>query len=85
MALSSGLIASRVAKGLTDGGWKAATGGKPPQDPADPDTDWSEAIIFALVSGSIMALAKLMAKKQAAHVYTRTTGRSPLSANGKAS
>lgn len=86
LALGSGLIATRVAKGVTEGSWKAATGGQTPNNPADPDVEWKEAIVFAVVSGSIMALAKMVANKQAANFYTKTTGQLPksLQASGTA-
>ncbi|KNX38447.1 DUF4235 domain-containing protein [Luteipulveratus halotolerans] len=87
VAIGSGLVASRVAKAATDGTWKATMGGQPPQNPADPDVQWKEAVTFAVVSGAIMGLAKMAANKQAAKVWTKTTGQLPpsLQATSKAS
>ncbi|MDE9364886.1 DUF4235 domain-containing protein [Luteipulveratus sp. YIM 133132] len=77
VAIGSGLVAARAAKAATDGTWKAATGGPPPQNPADPDTGWKEAAAFALVSGAIMGIARTAAHKQAAKVWVRSTGHLP--------
>lgn len=77
LAIGSGLVGARLAKVATDGTWKAATGTKPPQNPADPDVSWKEAVGFAIVSGSIMAVVRMLAQKQAAKVYTKTAGHPP--------
>lgn len=77
LAIVSGLVGAKVAKAATDGTWKAATGGTPPQNPADPDVGWKEAAAFAVVSGGIMAIARMVAQKQAAHFYTKSAGHPP--------
>lgn len=77
LAIVSGLVGARVAKAATEGSWKAATGTTPPQNPADPDVSWKEAIAFAAVSGSIMALARMMSQKQAAKFYAKSAGHAP--------
>ena len=59
LAIVSGVVGARVAKAASDGTWKAATGGKPPANPADPDVSWKEAAVFAIVSGAIMGAAQL--------------------------
>ncbi|AKU15364.1 DUF4235 domain-containing protein [Luteipulveratus mongoliensis] len=88
LAIGSGLVASRAAKAATQSTWKFASGGKtPPTNAAHPDVPWREAAVFAVVSGSIMALARTAANKQAAKFYTKTTGHLPesLQATSKAS
>lgn len=77
LAIVSGVVGARVAKAASDGTWKAATGGKPPANPADPDVSWKEAAVFAIVSGAIMGVARMVAQKQAAHFYTKSAGHPP--------
>ena len=43
-SLVSALIGAALAKKALDTGWKAATGKKPPANPADPDVDDGEAV-----------------------------------------
>lgn len=85
LSIVAGVVGARVAKAATDGTWKAATGNKPPQNPHDPDVSWKEAAAFALVSGSIMAISRMLAQKQAAAFYTKSAGHPPnaLKADGK--
>ena len=73
MSLGSGLLAAVVAKKGLDGTWRAATGKDPPANPADPDVDIWEAVLWAAVSGTAIGVARMLAERRAA----RTTTRSP--------
>jgi hypothetical protein len=77
MSLGAALGAAAMAKQALDGGWKAATGKKPPENPADPDVDIREAVAWAVASGTIMALAKMLATRRAANYYAKSTGHLP--------
>ncbi|MGN6472083.1 MAG: DUF4235 domain-containing protein, partial [Mycobacteriales bacterium] len=66
-----------LAKKALDSGWKAATGKQPPENPADPDVDVWEAITWAAISGTFVALAKMLAQRRAAGYYARSTGHLP--------
>ncbi|MFN8073953.1 MAG: DUF4235 domain-containing protein [Kineosporiaceae bacterium] len=57
--------------------WEAATGRKPPTVPEDPETDWREAVAWALVSGAVIGLVRLVATRRAAAYYARSTGSLP--------
>ena len=73
----SALIAAAVAKKALDTGWKAATGKHPPVNPADPDVAMGEAVIWAAVSGTFIALARMLAQRRAADYYARSAGHLP--------
>jgi len=77
MAMGAAIGASVVAHKLTDGSWKFIRGTEPPKNPEDPDIDWSEAIGFALLSGAIVGLSRMVASRQAAAIYKRSTGQLP--------
>ena len=73
----SGVLAGMAAqRGLTVA-WKAATGKEPPTIPEDPDTDWKDAVAWALLSGAAIGLARLFATRRAALYYRRSTGELP--------
>jgi hypothetical protein len=76
-SLVAALGAAAVAKKGLDTGWKAATGKKPPANPADPDVDVWEAVAWAAASGTLVALAKMMAQRRAAGYYLKSTGHLP--------
>ncbi len=71
------LGAAAVAKKGLDTGWKAATGKQPPANPADPDVDVWEAVAWAVASGTLVALAKMLAQRRAAGYYLKSTGQLP--------
>lgn len=59
-ALVSTLGATAVAKKAVDATWKLGSKGKPPPtDPADPDIDLREAIVFAVLSGAVISVVRL--------------------------
>lgn len=76
-ALVAGLGAATAAKKGLDVGWKGVTGKQPPENPADPDVDLWEAVAWAVVSGTMVGLARMLATRRAANYYRRSTGHLP--------
>ena len=85
MSLAAALGGATVARKVLNSGWKAATGKNPPGNPADPDVDFREAVAWAAVSGTVVALARMLASRRAANYYVKSTGKLPgqLRADGK--
>jgi hypothetical protein len=77
MSLVSGLAAAALVRKLLDGGWKVATGKEPPANPADPDVQLREAVTWAAVSGTAIALGRMYAGRRAARYYKKSTGHLP--------
>ena len=73
---STVLAAAAAQKGLS-AAWKVATGDDPPTIPEDPETTWTEAIAWAVLSGAVLGLARLIATRRAARFYMRSTGELP--------
>lgn len=76
-SLVSALAGATVAKKALNTTWKAASGKEPPANPADPDVELWEAVTWAAVSGTIVALARMLASRRAAGYYKRSTGHLP--------
>ncbi|MFW6774733.1 DUF4235 domain-containing protein [Nocardioides sp. CPCC 205120] len=73
----SAIAAAAVAKKALTTSWRAATGKNPPANPADPDVELWEAVAWAVASGTIIALARMLAARKAAQYYARSTGHLP--------
>jgi hypothetical protein len=59
VALGATLAATAVARKIADSVWKMGSGGKtPPTDPSDPDIEIREAILFAVISGALISVAR---------------------------
>lgn len=74
--VSALLAAQAVRRGLNTG-WKAATGKKPPSNPADPDVNLREAVAWAALSGVTVGVSRMLAQRKAASYYARSTGHLP--------
>lgn len=70
------LSAAVAERGIT-AAWRAATGTEPPVNPENPDTRWAEAIGWALLSGAVIGLARLVATRKAAEYYRHSSGSLP--------
>ncbi|MBS42082.1 MAG: hypothetical protein CMH83_02660 [Nocardioides sp.] len=76
-ALVSSLAGAAVAKKALTTGWKAATGKEPPANPADPDVAMREAVAWAVASGTLVGLSRMVAQRRAASYFARSTGHLP--------
>ncbi len=80
-SIVSAVGAAAVAKKVLNTSWRAATGKNPPSNPSDPDVDIWEAVVWATLSGTLIAVARLLATRRAANYYARSTGQLPPSAS----
>ena len=67
VALIGTLGATALAKKAADATWKLGSRGKkPPTDPADPDLSLKEAVLFAVLSGAAVSVARLFIARRLA-------------------
>jgi hypothetical protein len=78
VSLLAALVAAATARKALHATWRATTGKEPPSNPADPDLNLREAITWAAVSGTLIAVARMLATRRAAHYFLRSTGNNPL-------
>jgi hypothetical protein len=76
-SLVAGLGAAALTRKVLDRSWKAAAGKNPPENPADPDVGFGEAVLWASLTGAVVALARMVAQRRAASYYARSTGHLP--------
>lgn len=69
--------AAAAARNAASAMWRKRTGHEPPTNPADPDTNWSEAIGWTLVTGALVGVARLVAHRGAAKVWEKIEGDRP--------
>ena len=74
--LSAILAAITVRKVLVKG-WKLITGGEPPSNPAHPETRLPQAIAWAMATGALVGLGRMLATRKAADYYRRSAGHLP--------
>jgi hypothetical protein len=54
--------------------WMSATGKEAPVNPESSDTSWGEAVAWALVSGALLGVARLVARRGAITTMSKTAG-----------
>ena len=77
MAMIATLAGAFVARKTLAFAWRAATGKEPPANPEHPAVTWPEAATWAIVSGAVVGLARLIAQKKVAATWHRSTGHLP--------
>ncbi len=66
VALVATLGATAVAKKIADKTWKVSAGKEPPTDPSDPDVEFREAIVWAVISGTAVSVARMLIARRMA-------------------
>jgi hypothetical protein len=77
IATGGAVAATFVTKKIVGGAWKAATGGEPPEHPEHPDTTWTQAMAWAMLTGAVAGAIKLVITRHAAKSWRSATGALP--------
>jgi hypothetical protein len=77
MSLGAGILGATVARKTLTSTWRAATGKNPPANPADPDVDLWEAVLWAVASGTAVQVVRMLLSRKAADYYKKSTGHLP--------
>lgn len=77
IGLGAAIGAGIAARKTLTASWKLASGGPPPVNPEAPDTSWQEALTWAVVSGAVVGVARLVATRKLADYWQRSTGSLP--------
>jgi hypothetical protein len=77
-ALGSGVVAGIAVRKVLMSGWKATHHGNlPPTNPANRQTQWSEALMWTLATSIGVGIARLVATRGAAGLWEKATGALP--------
>lgn len=66
--------AAVMARQIATKGWKTVMASDPPANPEDPDTETWEAIAWAVGSGALIALVRLLVNRKWTQYYKASTG-----------
>lgn len=73
ISAGSAVAAAALAGRALDAGWRAVTGKEPPTDPEDPEIEWREAVAWAVLSGMVIGVARLLAARRVAAYAHRSS------------
>ena len=66
-----------LTKPLVERAWRLVVGSEPPGNPAHQDVAWRDAILWAMVTGAIVGLIRLVAQRIAAGAWQKVQGSYP--------
>jgi len=72
------ILAGAVANRLVTKAWGVASGKPAPSDPTNSEeVGWTEALLFAAVTGFVVQAARVAAERKTAQYRAKATGRPP--------
>jgi len=71
------MIAATVVRKVVQRVWVKTTGKVPPENPESPEVRWTEAVGWSVLSGTSVAVARLLAKRRAAGAWQRVSASDP--------
>lgn len=77
IATGGTVVGTILTRKVVGGLWKAATGGDPPEHPDNPDTTWTQALAWAMLTGAVAGAVKLVITRNAATSWRSATGELP--------
>lgn len=78
-AVASGAAIGAVvaSRPVVERSWRAIAGSDPPGNPAHEDVAWRDAIMWAVITGAIVGLLRLLAQRTAAGAWQKVRGEYP--------
>lgn len=64
-AIGTGLIAREVV----EASWRNALDRDPPKNPASPEVDWKEALLWGTFSGALVGMARIASRRWSTRAY----------------
>lgn len=77
LGTGSAVLAANVARKGATIGWEKTTGRPTPDKENSDEAAIVEAIAWALVSGAVVGVARMLAERQSAKYFTKSAGHSP--------
>jgi hypothetical protein len=77
LAMLASLVGALIARKALTATWKIASGKEPPQNPAHPTVTWPEAVSWAVASGAVVGLARMIAQKKVADSFHKAGSNTP--------
>jgi Protein of unknown function (DUF4235) len=74
---ASAVVAAVITRAAARTTWKSIRGTRPPRNPASPRTSWPQAVAWALGTGVVVSMARLLAERAAAEGWRESFGHLP--------
>ena len=71
------ILGAIAARKLLHTGWRLAMHRDPPENPADPRVDWTEALVWSALTGAAIGISRMLAQRAATSGWEHATGHAP--------
>jgi Protein of unknown function (DUF4235) len=77
VASGAAVAAVAASRPLIERGWRMAFKSEPPGNPAHQDVSWRDALLWAIITGAVVGVIRLVAQRLAAAAWQKVTGDYP--------
>ncbi len=77
VASGAAVGATMATRPLIERAWRVTFRSEPPGNPAHQDVAWRDALMWAVITGALVGVARLVAQRLAAGVWQKATGNYP--------
>jgi hypothetical protein len=74
MAAAAAIVAGIAARKMVKAAWQKKYHEDPPQNPADRDTSWREALMWSAATGAVIGVTRMVARRSTTTAWERVTG-----------
>ncbi|MCC9601750.1 DUF4235 domain-containing protein [Stieleria sp. JC731] len=71
LAYGAAIAATFIARNALQASWRTALDREPPKNPASPEVDWKDALLWGAVSGAIVGMTRIATRRSASAFYDR--------------
>ena len=73
----SAIVAAVITRAAARTSWKSLSHERPPRNPAAPETSWPQALAWAVGTGMIVGIARVLGARAATGGWRKLTGHTP--------
>ncbi len=69
LAYAAALGATLIARNALQAGWRTTLDRDPPKNPASPEVDWKDALLWGAVSGALVGIVRIASRRASSSAY----------------
>lgn len=74
MSAVAAVVAGLAARKMVKAAWQKKYHEEPPENPANRDTAWREALMWSAATGAVIGITRMVARRSTATAWERVTG-----------
>ncbi|MGB7327330.1 MAG: DUF4235 domain-containing protein [Rubripirellula sp.] len=75
LAFAAAMGATFIARNALQAGWRTTLDRDPPKNPASPEVDWKDALLWGAVSGALVGVVRIASRRASSSAYNNFVSR----------